>query len=69
MLICSERKVLLPDCWWLVYSERKMLLAGWLVADKLNEQGEFMFVLVLPFCCCYRHRRVDGGEFVSGTTS
>jgi hypothetical protein len=28
MLICSERKVLLADCWWLVCSERKILLAG-----------------------------------------
>jgi hypothetical protein len=28
VLICSERKVLLPGCWWLVYSERKVLLAG-----------------------------------------
>jgi hypothetical protein len=28
VLICSERKVLLTDYWWLVYSERKVLLAG-----------------------------------------
>jgi hypothetical protein len=28
VLICFERKVLLADCWWLVYSERKVLLAG-----------------------------------------
>jgi hypothetical protein len=28
VLICAERKVLLPDCWWLVCSERKILLAG-----------------------------------------
>jgi hypothetical protein len=28
MLIYSERKVLLVDCWWLVCSERKVLLAG-----------------------------------------
>jgi hypothetical protein len=28
VLICSERKVLLADCWWLVCSERKVLLAG-----------------------------------------
>jgi hypothetical protein len=28
VLICSERKVLLTDCWWLVCSERKILLAG-----------------------------------------
>jgi hypothetical protein len=28
MLICSERKVLLADCWWLVCSQRKILLAG-----------------------------------------
>jgi hypothetical protein len=26
--ICSERKVLLTDCWWLVCSQRKVLLAG-----------------------------------------
>jgi hypothetical protein len=24
----SERRVLLADCWWLVCSERKVLLAG-----------------------------------------
>jgi hypothetical protein len=28
VLVCSERKVLLADCWWLIYSERKVLLAG-----------------------------------------
>jgi hypothetical protein len=28
VLICAERKVLLADCWWLVSSERKVLLAG-----------------------------------------
>jgi hypothetical protein len=28
VLICSERKVLLADCWWLVCFERKVLLAG-----------------------------------------
>jgi hypothetical protein len=28
MLICFERKVPLTDWWWLVYSERKVLLAG-----------------------------------------
>jgi hypothetical protein len=28
VLICSERKVLLADCWWLVCSERKVLLAS-----------------------------------------
>jgi hypothetical protein len=28
MLICSERKILLADCWWLIYSERKVLLSG-----------------------------------------
>jgi hypothetical protein len=28
VLIYSERKVLLADCWWLVCSERKLLLAG-----------------------------------------
>jgi hypothetical protein len=27
VLICSERKVLLADCWWPVCSERKVLLA------------------------------------------
>jgi hypothetical protein len=27
-LMASERKVLLPDCWWLVCSLRKILLAG-----------------------------------------
>jgi hypothetical protein len=27
-LVCSERKVLLAGCWWLVCSERKVLLAG-----------------------------------------
>jgi hypothetical protein len=36
VLICSERKVLLADCWWLVYSERKVLLADcwWLVYSE-----------------------------------
>jgi hypothetical protein len=35
VLICSERKVLLASCWWLVIcSERKVLMA-----DKLDEQG------------------------------
>jgi hypothetical protein len=28
VLICSERKVLLTACWWLVCYERKVLLAG-----------------------------------------
>jgi hypothetical protein len=28
VLICSERKLLLTGCWWLVSSERKVLLAG-----------------------------------------
>jgi hypothetical protein len=28
VLICSERKILLADCWWLICSERKVLLAG-----------------------------------------
>jgi hypothetical protein len=28
VLICSERKVLLTGCWWLVCSKRKVLLAG-----------------------------------------
>jgi hypothetical protein len=28
VLICSERKVLLAGCWWLICSERKALLAG-----------------------------------------
>jgi hypothetical protein len=28
VLICSERKVLLSGCWWLVCFERKVLLAG-----------------------------------------
>jgi hypothetical protein len=28
VLICSERKVLLADSWWLVCSEIKVLLAG-----------------------------------------
>jgi hypothetical protein len=35
VLICSERKVLLADCWWLVCCERKVLLA-----DKPNKQSE-----------------------------
>jgi hypothetical protein len=34
MLICSERKVLLADCWWLVCFERKVL-----VVAKPNEQA------------------------------
>jgi hypothetical protein len=28
MLVCSEIKVLLVGCWWLVCSERKVLLPG-----------------------------------------
>jgi hypothetical protein len=28
VLVCSERKVLLSGCWWLVCSERKVSLAG-----------------------------------------
>jgi hypothetical protein len=31
-----ERKVLLAGCWWLVWSERKVLLAG---GDKPSEQS------------------------------
>jgi hypothetical protein len=34
VLVCSERKVLLAGCWWLVYFERKVLLA-----DKPSQQG------------------------------
>jgi hypothetical protein len=28
VLVCSERKVLLADCWWLVCCESKVLLPG-----------------------------------------
>jgi hypothetical protein len=35
VLICSERKVLLADCWWLVCSERKVL-AGWWLISRTN---------------------------------
>jgi hypothetical protein len=28
MLVCSVRKLLLAGCWWLICSERKVLLAG-----------------------------------------
>jgi hypothetical protein len=28
VLVCSERRVLLAGCWWLVCAERKVLLAG-----------------------------------------
>jgi hypothetical protein len=28
VLVCSERRVLLADCGWLIRSERKVLLAG-----------------------------------------
>jgi hypothetical protein len=28
VLVCSEGKVLLVGCWWLIYFERKVLLAG-----------------------------------------
>jgi hypothetical protein len=34
VLVCSERRVLLAGCWWLVRSKRKVLLAG-----KPSEQG------------------------------
>jgi hypothetical protein len=27
MLVCSKRKVLLADCWWLICFERKVLLS------------------------------------------
>jgi hypothetical protein len=37
VLICSERKVLLAGCWWLIVLREKYC---WLVADKPNEQGE-----------------------------
>jgi hypothetical protein len=43
VLICSERKVLLADCWWLVCSERKVL-----VAAKLNEHFGFPYGLASP---------------------
>jgi hypothetical protein len=28
VLVCSKRKVLLAGCWWLIYSEIKILLSG-----------------------------------------
>jgi hypothetical protein len=28
VLVCSEGKVLLAGCWWLVCCEKKLLLAG-----------------------------------------
>jgi hypothetical protein len=37
VLICSERKVLLADRWWLIVLREKYC---WLVADKPNEQGD-----------------------------
>jgi hypothetical protein len=36
VLVCSERRVLLAGCWWLIYSERKYC---WLVADKPSHQS------------------------------
>jgi hypothetical protein len=49
MLICSERKVLLAGCWWLICS-----LFGWLVAD-----GWCWFFLREEYCWL-----VAGGWFV-----
>jgi hypothetical protein len=37
-MACSERKVLLAGCWWLVCSERKIL------ADKPNEEDALDFL-------------------------
>jgi hypothetical protein len=28
VLICSDRKILLADCWWLICFERKVQLVG-----------------------------------------
>jgi hypothetical protein len=39
VLICFERKVLLACCWWLICSERKVMLTG-----KPNEQGAGAFI-------------------------
>jgi hypothetical protein len=33
VLICSERKILLTGCWWLVCSERKV---GWWLISQTN---------------------------------
>jgi hypothetical protein len=33
MLIYSERKVLLAGCWWLIYSERKDIAGWWLISQ------------------------------------
>jgi hypothetical protein len=39
--ICSERKVLLSDCWWLIAGGWFVVREKycWLVADKPNEQA------------------------------
>jgi hypothetical protein len=37
VLVCPGRKVLLTGCWWLVFSERKVLVAG-----KPDEQDAFI---------------------------
>jgi hypothetical protein len=34
MLVCSERRVLLAGCWWMVYSERST--AGWWLISQAN---------------------------------
>jgi hypothetical protein len=36
VLVCSERKVLLDGCWWLVCCERKVLLAGGWQAKRMG---------------------------------
>jgi hypothetical protein len=40
VLIFFERKVLMADCWWLVCSERKVV-----VADNPNERAVFLLQL------------------------
>jgi hypothetical protein len=40
VLICSERKVRLADCWWLIGSERKTLLTGdWWLDSKSDSRS------------------------------
>jgi hypothetical protein len=33
VLVCSERRVLLAGCWWLVCCERKSTAAWWLISQ------------------------------------
>jgi hypothetical protein len=74
VLVCSERKVLLAGCWWLVRSERKVLS----VADKPTNRAKLIVTALDVVCAVVRstsaafqstsnspsgdHRREGGGK-------